>query len=148
MLWSDYRGMTEATHYPLQVGANPGTFAWLGGRSFVLSAQSGAQAEAKRWIAAMTAPAQQLERYAELGMLPARKSAYEREFVMDLEGGPPSKLIAMFGGTPYKPDPDWGTRFNQWSELLSQFAGKSFGPGDAERLIKTWNGQRQNENGA
>jgi hypothetical protein len=77
-------------------------------------------------------------------MLPARKSAYEREFGMEEEGGPSSKLLTMFGGTPYKPDPEWGTRFNQWSDLLSKFAGKPFGPGDAERLIKAWNGLRQN----
>ncbi|UVI32176.1 ABC transporter substrate-binding protein [Paenibacillus spongiae] len=143
--WSFYRGLPEADRKQLIIGNNASAMAWIGGRSFVLTAQSEAHEAAKEWIRAMTLPDMQAARYEELGRLPARKSVYQNGFQMGYSAAkPPNWLLQVLDQPLFTPDPGWSFRWERWSELWRGISdSETMEIEEINRLIRGWNGEEE-----
>ncbi|QYR20104.1 extracellular solute-binding protein [Paenibacillus sp. sptzw28] len=138
MPWTVYRSnvddsVTIATPSKLPL-------AWLGGRSFVLSAQSERLEQARLWISQMTSVDGQVRRYQTIGTLPARKSAYAGEFeTAAITSRPPYWALGLFKGQALAADPYWTASWDRWAKLWGSVKADAFTSETAEELIGQWN---------
>ncbi|MBW7453678.1 extracellular solute-binding protein [Paenibacillus sepulcri] len=141
MPWSEYRSMMLSNNGSVSAGPQRSPLSWIGGRSFVLSAQSLWPDQARLWINEMVIKGSQLDRYETFGRLPARKSAYAGEFESDsMAKKPPYWVLSLFKSKVFIPDPSWSERWERWTSLWKTDDRQPFEALDMEKMIENWNG--------
>ncbi len=145
MPWSVYQSISDEQRKQIMVGNQTGPIGWSGGRSFVLSSQLEDLDSARLWINEMTSAGKQLDRYSRFMRLPARVSAYSKEFEMnEISKSPPHWLIGLLKSQSLLPDPLWAERWNKWTSLWSGHQDwHSFTAEQANTIIEQWNGEQK-----
>jgi ABC-type glycerol-3-phosphate transport system substrate-binding protein len=128
MPWSQYEQLEPQVRKLLLVDQESPTFAWLGGRSYVVTSGSAYEEEALLWISAMTELHLQQADYAHFGLLPVRASLYTgAPAEMERQERPPAWWGEELARLPFTeplpaPDPDWMKKWLAQEELWANVA--------------------------
>nr|WP_281423099.1 extracellular solute-binding protein [Paenibacillus oenotherae] len=141
MPWSQYKRISREEPHLLSVGFATAPIAWNGGRSFVVTSESSQLQRARQWINMMTSSSRQMERYTEIGKLPARNSVYAKQYASEpIVSRPPNWMVEPLQKPVYIPDPRWSERWNSWVNLWHSPKLALTELEQAEYIIREWNG--------
>lgn len=118
--WSVYKALSSSEQDKLIIDKNKIRNAWLGSRSFVVSAKTEKSEAAFSWIKEMASVTELKNNYKRFGQLPAKNSLYEISGYSGTTAQyPPSWWLPLLNEEPVSepPAPNWHREWSRWESL-------------------------------